>query len=218
VSPFLVLGVLVVLSSTAVWAAAKIDEPTATMVEVGNRSLAEVIQAAPPHSVILCSRDHELTLSTPILIDKPLTLRGMHAKLPERLGNTSLGIVRAAGVRVTDFELHGNASSVSQDDRAPLLRIHAGDFAVERGVFADSSKDGVMIEAGDQDIIGGVVRDVVGVGVIRDTVSISGGSEGAKIRNVLVDNVRAYRSSRRGAVEVSDGTDNGIIRNNLPEP
>ncbi len=210
--PFLVLGVLVVLSSTAAWAAAETDEPTPTIIEVGNRSLAEVIQAAPPYSVILCNRNRELTLSTPILVDKPLTLRGMHAKLPERLGNTSLVIVRAAGVRFTDFELHGNASSVSQDDRAPLLRIHAGDFAVERGVFADSSKDGVMIEAEDKDIIGGVVRDVVGMGVIRDTVSISGGSQGARIRNILVDNVRAYRSSRRGAVEVSDGTDNVTVR------
>jgi len=182
------------------------------MVEVGNRTLPEVIQAAPPYSVILCNRNSVLTLSTPILIDKPLTLRGMHARLPERLGNTSLVVVRSAGVRFTDFELHGNASSVSQDDRAPLLRIHAGDFAVERGLFADSSKDGVMIEAESKDIVGGTVRDVVGMGVIRDTVSISGGSQGARIRNVLVDNVRAYRSSRRGAVEVSDGTDNVTVR------
>jgi len=211
-SPFLVLGVLVVLSSTAAWAAAKVDEPAATIIEAGNRSLPEVIKAAPPHSVILCNPNNVLTLSTPIIIDKPLTLCGMHAKLPERLGNTSLVIVQAAGVRFMDFELHGNASSVSQDDRAPLLRIHAGDFAVERGLFADSSKDGVMIEAGDKDIVGGVVRDVVGMGVIRDTVSISGGSQGARIRNVLVDNVRAYRSSRRGAVEVSDGTDNVTVR------
>lgn len=182
------------------------------MIEVGNRNPQEVIQAAPPHSVILCNRHSVLTLSTPLIIDKPLTLQGMHARLPERLGNTSLVIVRAAGVRFTDFELHGNASSVSQDNRAPLLRIHAGDFAVERGLFANSSKDGVMIEAADKDIIGGVVRDVVGIGVIRDTVSISGGSQGARIRNVLVDNVRAYRSSRRGAVEVSDGTDNVTVR------
>ena len=211
-SSFLALGILVVLSSTAAWAAAGTDEPTATTIEVGNRSLPEVIRAAPPYSIIQCNRNHELTLSTPILIDKPLTLRGMHARLPERLGNTSLVIVRATGVRFTDFELRGNASSVSQDDRAPLLRIHAGDFAVERGLFADSSKDGVMIEAGDKDIVGGVVRDIVGMGVIRDTVSISGGSAGAKIRNVLVDNVRAYRSSRRGAVEVSDGTDNVTVR------
>ncbi len=204
-------GILLVLLSTAVWAA-QTSVPTAPIIEVGSRSLPEVIAAAPPYSIIQCNRNHLLTLSTPVLIDKPLTLRGLHARLPERLGNTSLIIVRAAGVRFTDFELHGNAASVSQDDRAPLLRIHAGDFVVERGLFVDSSKDGVMIEAADKDIVGGVVRDVVGMGVIRDTVSISGGSEGAKIRNVLVDNVRAYRSSRRGAVEVSDGTDNVTVR------
>ncbi len=211
-SSLLVLGVLVVLSSAAALTAAEPNNAAPTIIEVGSRRLAEVIQAAPPHSVILCNRNRKLTLSTPILIDKPLTLRGMYARLPERLGNTSLVIVQAAGVRFTDFELHGNADSVPQDDRAPLLRIHAGDFAVERGLFVDSSKDGVMIEAGDKDLVGGVVRDVVGMGVIRDTVSISGGSAGARIRNVLVDNVRAYRSSRRGAVEVSDGTDNVTVR------
>ncbi len=209
---FPVFSVLVLLSNSTALTAAEGNSPAPMMIEVGNRSLQEVIQAAPPHAVVLCNRNSVLTLSTPILIDKPLTLRGMHARLPERLGNTSLVIVRAAGVRFTDFELHGNADSVSQDDRAPLLRIHAGDFVVERGLFADSSKDGVMIEAADKDIVGGVVRDVVGTGVIRDTVSISGGSEGAKIRNVLVDNVRAYRSTRRGAVEVSDGTDNVTVR------
>jgi hypothetical protein len=212
VSSLLVLAVLLVLSNMPVLAAAEANNPAPTLVEVGNRSLEEVIRAAPPHALILCNPNSVLTLSTPVIIDKPLTLRGMHARLPERLGNTSLVIVRAAGVRFTDFELHGNADSVSQDDRAPLLRIHAGDFVVERGLFADSSKDGVTIEAGDKDIIGGVVRDVVGAGVIRDTVSISGGSQGARIRNVLVDNVRAYRSSRRGAVEVSDGTDNITVR------
>ncbi len=211
-SSFRALGILLVLSSTAVLTAAEANSPASTIIEVGNRGLPEVIQAAPPHSIILCNRNSALTLSTPLLIDKPLTVRGMNAKLPDRLGNTSLVIVRAAGVRFTDFELHGNANSVSQDDRAPLLRIHAGDFAVERGLFADSSKDGVMIEAEDKDIVGGVVRDIVGTGVIRDTVSISGGSQGARIRNVLVDNVRAYRSTRRGAVEVSDGTDNVTVR------
>jgi hypothetical protein len=211
-SSFWVLDILFVLSSTGALMATGADSPTSTLIEVGSRSLPEVIRSAPPHSVIQCNPNSMLTLSTPILIDKPLTLRGMHARLPERLGNTSLIIVRAAGVRFTDFELRGNANSVSQDDRAPLLRIHAGDFAVERGLFADSSKDGVMIEAEDKDIVGGVVRDIVGTGVIRDTVSISGGSQGARIRNVLVDNVRAYRSTRRGAVEVSDGTDNVTVR------
>ena len=207
-----VLGVFLGLSGATTWAAGQTDDPIATVIQVGNRNLQEVIQSAPPHSVLMCNRNRPVTLSTPVTIDKPLTLRGLNAKLPERLGNTALIIVQAAGVSITDFELHGNASSVSQDDRAPLLRIGAGDFAVERGLFTDSSKDGVMIEAGDKDIVGGVVRDIVGVGVIRDTVSISGGTQGAKIRNVLVDNVRSYKSSRRGAVEVSDGTDNVTVR------
>jgi len=208
-----VLAVLVgSLWATTLAIAARADNSPATIIQVGTRSLQEVIQAAPPHSIVLCDRNHPLTLSTPVIIDKPLTLRGINAKLPDGLGNTSLIVVQTAGVSITDFELHGNASSVKQADRAPLLRIHAGDFAVERGLFVDSSKDGVMIEAADKDIVGGVVRDIVGVGVIRDTVSISGGNEGAKIRNVLVDNVRGYRSSLRGAVEVSDGTDNVTVR------
>jgi hypothetical protein len=94
--------------------------------------------------------------------------------------------------------------------------IHAGDFRVERGRFLNSSKDGVMIDgdgASDEDIVGGVVRDIVGRGVVRDVVSISGSSgKGRKIRNVLVENVRCYDSRLRGAVEVSDGTDNITVR------
>src|SRR6185369_8540779 len=80
----------------------------------------------------------------------------------------------------------------------------------------NSSKDGVMIDGDgskDEDIVGGGVRDIVGRGVVRDTVSISGSSgHGRKIRNVLVDNVRCYNSRLRGAVEVSDGTDNITVR------
>jgi hypothetical protein len=44
-------------------------------------------------------------------------------------------------------------------------------------------------------------------------VSISGsGGHGRRIRNVLVENVRCYESALRGAVEVSDGTDNITVR------
>ncbi len=207
-----ILGLSISLWCTTAWAAARNDDSSATTIHVGNRDLGAVVRTAPPHAVIVCNPNHVLTLSAPVLIDKPLTLRGLHAQLPERLGNTSLVVVQAAGVTITDFELHGNADSVKQEDRAPLLRIHAGDFRVERGLFVNSSKDGIMIEAADQDIVGGVVRDVGGVGVIRDTVSISGGNADAKIRNVLVDNVRGYKSSKRGAVEVSDGTDNVSVR------
>ena len=186
------------------------------IIHVGERSLQEVIDAAPSNSIVRCDPNRVLTLSIPVTIRKPLALVGLRARLPEKLGNSSLVVVEAKGVSVTDFELTGNADSVAQNDRAPLLIIHAGEFRVERGTFLNSSKDGVMIDGDgstNEDIVGGIVRDIVGRGVIRDTVSISGSSgNGRKIRNVLVDNVRCYDSRLRGAVEVSDGTDNITVR------
>jgi hypothetical protein len=185
------------------------------IIHVNQRDLQQVIDGAPSNAVVRCDPNRQLVLSAPVTIRKPLTLVGLHARLPEKLGNTSLVLVEAKGVAVTDFEFVGNGDSVPQNERAPLLVIHAGDFRVERGSFLNSSKDGVMID-GDgakEDIVGGVVRDIVGRGVIRDTVSISGsGGNGRKIRNVLVDNVRCYDSRLRGAVEVSDGTDNITVR------
>jgi hypothetical protein len=179
-------------------------------------ALQQLIDAAPSNSVVQCDPNRVLTLAGPVTIRKPLTLSGLRARLPEKLGNTSLIVVEASGVAVTDFEMTGNADSVDQADRAPLLIIRGGNFRVERGTFLNSSKDGVMIEAdgtNEQDLVGGVVRDVIGRGVVRDTVSISGSSgKGRKIRNVLVDNVRCYDSRLRGAVEVSDGTDNITVR------
>jgi hypothetical protein len=68
-------------------------------------------------------------------------------------------------------------------------------------------------EVTDKDIVGGVVRDIVGHRCIRDVVSLGGGGvNGHVIRNVLVDNVRGYDSRLRGAVEVSDGSDNITVR------
>ncbi len=179
-------------------------------------SLQEIVDAAPSNSVVQCDPNRVLTLSSPVTIRKPLTVAGLRARLPEKLGNASLLVVESSGVAITDFELTGNADSVPQNERAPLIVIHAGAFRVERGTFLNSSKDGVMID-GDgtagEDLVGGVVRDIVGRGVIRDTVSISGSSgKGRRIRNILVDNVRCYDSRLRGAVEVSDGSDNITVR------
>lgn len=182
----------------------------------GQDDLQRIIDAAAPHTVVRCDPNQQLCFSKPVIIRTPLTLTGLRARLPEKLGNTSLVVVEAKGVTVTDFELVGNADSVPQKERAPLLVIRAGDFRVERGRFLNSSKDGVMIDgdgSADEDLIGGVVRDVVGRGVRRDVVSISGSSgHGRRIRNVLVENVRCYESAHRGAVEVSDGTDNITVR------
>ena len=178
--------------------------------------LQQVIDTAPSNSIVRCDPNRRMVLSTPVTIRKPLTLLGLRARLPEKLGGTSLVLIEAKGVSVLDFELTGNADSVPQSERAPLIVVHAGDFRIERGVFLNSSKDGVMIDGDalkDEDLVGGVVRDIVGRGVRRDVVSISGSSgNGRRIRNVLVDNIRCYDSEFRGAVEVSDGTDNITVR------
>lgn len=178
--------------------------------------LQRVLDQATTHSVVIFNRNRQLTLATPLVVRKPLTLQGLCARLPEKLGNTPLVIVESEGVAFTDFELTGNRDSVDQKDRCALLIVRGGGFRVERGEFINSSKDGVMIDGPEvkgRDIVGGVVRDIVGRGVVRDVVSLGGGGEhGHRIRNVLVDNVRGYDSRLRGAVEVSDGTDNITVR------
>ena len=185
------------------------------VIYAGDRDLQQVIDSASSNAIVYCDPNRTLTLSAPITIRKPLTLIGLRARLPEKLGSTSLILVEAKGVALTDFELGGNAESVPQSVRAPLIVIRAGDFRVERGRMFNSSKDGINIDGDslNEDIVGGVVRDIVGRGIRRDVVSISGSSlKGGRIRNVLVDNVRGYDSAFRGAVEVSDGTDNITVR------
>src|SRR5436190_7728039 len=209
---FLRLTTITVLNSLSAVSAENATGP----IQVDQRDLQQVIDSAPANSIVQCDPNRLMTLSVPVAIRKPLTLVGLHARLPDKLGKTSLVVVEAKGVTVTDFELIGNADSVAQNERAPLLVIHAGDFRVERGRMINSSKDGIQISADSlqgEDLIGGVVRDIVGRGVRRDVVSISGSNgNGRRVRNVLVDNVRCYDSDLRGAVEVSDGTDNITVR------
>ena len=190
----------------------------AAEIEVGERDLQQVIAAAPANAVVVCDPNRQLTLATPVVIDKPLTLRGLCAKLPEKLGKTSLLVVKAKGVTITEFNLTGNVDSVPQSERAPLIVIAAGDFRVENGKLSESSKDGIMVDGGYMgaeagDLVGGVIRDVVGRKIARDVVSISGsGGTGQKVRNVLVDNIRGHASSHRGCIEVSDGAENITVR------
>ena len=180
-----------------------------------NNDLQQVIDRASAGSVIECSARHQRTLTAPLLIRQPLTLSGLNARLPEKLARTPLIVVEAEGVTLEDLELHGNYDSVSQKERAPLIRIHAGRFRLERCRFYDSTKDGVEItpKPNGGDIVGGIVRDIQGFRIGRDAVSISGGNRGEKVRDVLVENVSLKKGYHRGAVEISDGTDNIRVRN-----
>jgi len=177
--------------------------------------LQDVIDRAPEKGTVACDREKPIVLSVPIVIRKPLTLTGLNARLPEELGKTSLLVVEAAGVAITDVELHGNYDSVSQKVRAPLIKIHGGNFRLERCKFYDSSKDGVEVtpKRGGGDVVGGVIRDIEAFRIGRDAVSISGGNRGERVRDVVIENVSLKKGYKRGAVEVSDGTDNITVRN-----
>lgn len=189
---------------------------SAAVIQHHGQDLQKTLDDAPAHAVIHCDRGERLVVSETIQVRKPVTIHGLNAGLPDSLGKTSILRVTSEGFAITDFELYGNASSVDQAVRAPLITIERGGFRVERGLFVNSSKDGVEINTttGGGDIVGGIVRDVVGRGVVRDVVSISGSgrTDGLKVRNVLVENVRGYDSRLRGPVEVSDGAENITVR------
>ena len=63
-----------------------------------------------------------------------------------------------------------------------------------------------------RDIVGGVIQDIKAFRMGRDAISISGGNNGLRVRDVTVRNVRLERGFHRGAVEVSDGADNVTVR------
>jgi hypothetical protein len=182
-------------------------------IEVGERDLQRVIDAAPPHSTIVANRNDELEISRTITINKPLTLLGLNARLQPGLARTPILSVLAEDVRIRDFHLTGNGGTVTQDDqvsRAPLIVVRRGRFVIENGETNDSAKDGVMITPLPDygDIEHGVVRNITSRGTIRDTVSIGGaGHLGYFVRHLVVENIRAYDCELRGAVEVSDGSE-----------
>ena len=178
-------------------------------------NLQKVIDSAPAYSTIICNSNYELMVSEPIVINKPLTLNGLNARLPDKLGKRSIIEIKSENVTITDFELTGNASTVPQSERAALITIYTGSFHIESGLVKNSSKEGIEVDQREfpNPVDGGVIRDIVGKGCMRDVVSL-GGPAGPEphIRNILVENIRGYDSSLRGTVEVSDGAENITVR------
>jgi len=184
-------------------------------IQVGDQDLQQVIDDAAPHSTIVANRNRELEITRTITIDKPLTLVGLNARLESGLEKTPILSVTAEGVRIRDFVLTGNADSVPQEGRAPLVEIRRGSFVIEDGETNNSSKDGIMITPLPDygDIEHGVVRNITSRGTFRDTVSIGGlGEQGLFVRHLVVENIRAYDSELRGPVEVSDGSEYITVR------
>ncbi len=185
-------------------------------IKAHGREPLEVIDDAPPHSTIWFDPSEPMTLEETIVIDKPLTLVGLHARMAEGLEPIPLVLVEAEGVRLTDFELHGNDDWEDwlQDGRQPLVVIYAGKFSLERGSLSKASQHGILVRSNvlEKDIHNGVVRDLLVRDLGRDGVSLEGRPEGS-ISNMLVENVQVFGSRLRGAVEACDGTDNVTFRN-----
>lgn len=176
--------------------------------------LQALLDKAPVGASVLCEPTQTLTVTQTLILNKPMVLRGLKARLPEKLGDTVLLVVAAKGVTLADLELHGNYDSVPQKKRAPLIHIKAGEFRVERCKFFDASKDGIMVtpDDGTGDLVGGIIRNIEGTRMGRDVVSLSGGCGGQRIRHVTVENIRLKKGYHRGAVEVSDGSDDVTVR------
>jgi hypothetical protein len=186
------------------------------VIQFDGGDLQEAIDSAPSFSTILCNRNVQLIVESPVLIKRPITIKNLNARLPDALGKSAILEVHSQHVTISDFYLQGNTDTVNQLQRAPLIRIHKSNFRLERGEFENSSKDGVEISplANSESIDGGVIRDIVGRGCVRDVISMNGTHEekSAYIRNILVENIRGYNSSMRGTIEVSDGSENITIR------
>ncbi len=200
-------------------ASAAADDPQTIAYNGDGSDLQQTIDRADAGSTIACDPKRQMEISAPIKITKSIALQGVNAALPRGLSKTSLFVVEAEGVTIKDSEFRGNYDSVPQAERAPLVWFQAGKFRIERCTFYDGSKDGINITPveGDKgrDIVGGVIEDIKAFRMGRDAVSISGGNNGLRVRDVTVRNVRLERGFHRGAVEVSDGADNVTVRERL---
>ena len=199
---------IAILAAVALSVSAQAGERPKTIYVEGD-DLPDAIDKAPPHSVLLADRGRQIEITATVRITKPVTLVGLNARLKPGLGKTPILEVLAEGFRIRDFLLEGNADSVEQKQRAPLIVIRRGRFVVENGETNNSAKDGVMITpvAEYGDIEHGVIRDLTSRGTIRDTVSIGGaGDLGLFVRHLVVSNIRAYDSELRAPPRTSLAT------------
>lgn len=174
--------------------------------------MQDVVNAAKPHDIIMADPNITLIVRETIIIDKPLTISGLRAQVPDNLGGVGVLHVIADGFRMDNFHLIGNRHS-DFVDRATLLTLEGSNFVVEQGVIEQASRHGIMVRATEErSPQNGVVRDIIGYDVARDHVSIEGHGDGHVVKNVVVERIRGYGSENRGVVEVADGSENVTVR------
>lgn len=187
----------------------------AKVIYVNGRDVQEVIDQAPAYSTIV-GDDMERIIQNgeTIMIDKPLRLTNFRGRLASGTTDTRIIQIDSEHVVVDNFRLYGNYGTVSIGDRVSLLRIRAGYFLIENGQVFDSMKHGIVVRSQEADTEHGIIRNIVSHNVRRDVISLTGyGDLGFFNRNILVENITAYGSNDRGAVEVSDGNEQITVRN-----
>jgi hypothetical protein len=178
-------------------------------ITVTNGALQVALDSAQIDDIIQCDITNQIVTSTGFVVDKRITLLGLNAKLADGAGNTSILTVTADQVRIADIDLDGNRATIDLNDRQSLILMHGNDFIIEDSIFRECKQNGIGVTPLNNDVNGGIVRNITGYEVDRDVVSIEGdGGVNLYVRNISVSNVAAYASEKRGAVEVSDGTYN----------
>ncbi len=208
-------------SEEAAWAwLAHVPEPLAyqNTIHVNGRDWQEVIDEAPAYSTLVGDGvERVIGEGGTVRVTKPLRIVKFVGRLEDGVGGTPILQVDSEGVVVEEFRLYGNhGGSVPYANRATLLLLTEGRFLVQNGYVENATKHGIETAAGMREghLEDGIIRDIVSRDVRRDAVSINGkGDLGRLCRNILVENITAYGSPDRGAVEVVDGTHNVTVRN-----
>eukprot|EP00189_Rhodosorus_marinus_P000994 CAMPEP_0113958928 /NCGR_PEP_ID=MMETSP0011_2-20120614/3812_1 /TAXON_ID=101924 /ORGANISM="Rhodosorus marinus" /LENGTH=797 /DNA_ID=CAMNT_0000970085 /DNA_START=683 /DNA_END=3076 /DNA_ORIENTATION=- /assembly_acc=CAM_ASM_000156 len=160
-----------------------------------------------------------------------ITIRGLRATIRDGYPEPMLNVTGDRFV-MTDFELTGNAESILDGLRESLVYLHGNDFDIRRGKLSRASRDAIGIQpvwfSPNKRIDRGRVSDIVGYQNSRETVSLGnfplldfdtgdyGTEEERKtvyVSNVHLENIRAYGSELKGALEVSDGVEDIVVKN-----
>ena len=100
-------------------------------VYVRDGDLQGALDRAPAYATVVADRAATIEIASTVRITKPLTLVGLNARMKPGVGKMPMLLVAAEGVRIRDFLLEGNADSVPQDKRAPLIEVRRGRFVIE---------------------------------------------------------------------------------------
>ncbi|KAJ8903430.1 hypothetical protein NDN08_004538 [Rhodosorus marinus] len=194
---------------------------TAEVIELEcKEDLRDQVWRAPAGSELVASEGCVWQTNTSVQVHRPMTIRGVRVRLMPGIRRKPAIWVASKGVSITDFILIGNKGTIPQSQRQSLLWVSAGNFILERGRLVNSSRDGIMVHASrsskidPEPVRNGVIRDITGTGNNRDLVALTTAGDGAiTTSHVLVENIKAFNSDLRGAVEVGDGVEDIVIRN-----